>query len=226
MSTDRNPEGLHGGKNSAERVEMTSDGNRHVASDDLRPEQATASPPASGLAIASLVLGLVGFVSYGLTSVLGLVLGLVGMRQIHRSRGMMGGRGLAVAGVAVSATGFTLMFLLLAAIAVPNFLAARQSSIEKQNQTNMRRMEVAQREACMAKDCQLNLRIIETAKEQWSMDNKKEATDAPAAADLRPYVALPSCPSVGTYTIGDMSVPPVCSIGANSSSRYDDHVLQ
>jgi prepilin-type N-terminal cleavage/methylation domain-containing protein len=105
-----------------------------------------------------------------------------------------------------------LIIAILLAIAIPNFLRARESS--------------------RAKSCQGNLRQMETAKEQWAMDNKKSATDTPTAANLVPtYMkgtsgVLPACPSAGTYTIGDMSTRPSCSVGTNGTAdSYDDHVL-
>ncbi|MBI2844720.1 MAG: prepilin-type N-terminal cleavage/methylation domain-containing protein [Armatimonadetes bacterium] len=107
-----------------------------------------------------------------------------------------------------------LIIAILLAIAIPNFLRARESS--------------------RAKSCQGNLRQIETAKEQWAMDNRKAATDTPTAANLvNEYMktatddTLPTCPSSGTYTIGNMSTRPTCSIGTNGDAdTYNDHVLQ
>jgi len=105
-----------------------------------------------------------------------------------------------------------LIIAILLAIAIPNFLRARETS--------------------RAKSCQANMRQIETAKEQWAMDNRKAAGDTPGAADLvTEYMrgtedTLPTCPSSGTYTVGDMSTRPVCSVGANGAGSYDDHVLQ
>jgi len=105
-----------------------------------------------------------------------------------------------------------LIIAILLAIAIPNFLRARETS--------------------RAKSCQANMRQVETAKEQWAMDNKKAATDTPTAADLvTEYMrgtedTLPTCPSSGTYTIANMSTRPTCSIGANGAGDYDDHVLQ
>jgi len=105
-----------------------------------------------------------------------------------------------------------LIIAILLAIAIPNFLRARETS--------------------RAKSCQANLRQVETAKEQWAMDNKKGAADAPVAADLvTEYMrgtedTLPACPSSGAYTIGNMQTRPVCSIGANGAGAYDDHQLQ
>lgn len=56
----------------------------------------------SGLAVASLVLGILGFCSAGLTALVGFVLGLVSLRKIKKSGGRLGGRGLAIAGTWVS----------------------------------------------------------------------------------------------------------------------------
>ena len=101
-----------------------------------------------------------------------------------------------------------LIIAILLAIAIPNFLRARESS--------------------RAKSCQGNLRQIETAKEQWAMDTKAAATATPTSDDLSPnYVKTwPTCPSSGTYTIGNMSTRPSCSIGTNGDAdTYNDHVL-
>lgn len=101
--------------------------------------------------------------------------------------------------------GFTLVEIMivvliigiLLAIAVPNFIKARESS--------------------RAKTCVANLRQIESAKEQWAMEMKKGATDTPGWADLvggNAYMkAQPSCPSGGGYTIGDVATAPICSTG-------------
>jgi prepilin-type processing-associated H-X9-DG protein len=62
----------------------------------------------SGMAISSLVLGILGFC--GLTAVAGVVTGVLALIQIRRSGGRLSGRGLAIAGICVSA------FMLLASI--------------------------------------------------------------------------------------------------------------
>lgn len=107
-----------------------------------------------------------------------------------------------------------LIIAILLAIAIPNFLRARESS--------------------RSKSCQGNLRQMETAKEQWAMDTRAASTAEPTAADLvSEYMkgtedTLPLCPSNGTYTLGTMTARPSCSIGDNgtASDTYDDHVLQ
>jgi prepilin-type N-terminal cleavage/methylation domain-containing protein len=103
-----------------------------------------------------------------------------------------------------------LIIAILLAIAIPNFLRARESS--------------------RAKSCQGNLRQIETAKEQWAMDTKAAST---ATVDLATLCAAggyikttPSCPSGGSYTVQDMSTRPTCDIATNGTAdTYDDHVL-
>ena len=96
---------------------------------------------------------------------------------------------------------------ILLAIAIPNFIRARETS--------------------RAKSCQSNLQHIDSAKEQWAMDNKKTATDtAPTSGDLAPtYIkTYPTCPSNGTYTIDVVGATPACSIGTQAG--YNDHKLQ
>ena len=61
-----------------------------------------SQPKTSGLAIASLVCGIVGPCTGGLLSIVGIILGIVGMGKIKRSGGAVGGRGLAIAGLIVS----------------------------------------------------------------------------------------------------------------------------
>jgi len=104
-----------------------------------------------------------------------------------------------------------LIIAMLLAIAIPNFLRARELS--------------------RSRACQGNLRILATAKEQWAMDNKKSGDDEPTAEALaNVYIkgtegTLPSCPSKGIYTIGNMRTLPTCSIGDNSTEdKSDDHV--
>ncbi len=76
---------------------------------------------------------------------------------------------------------------LLAAIAIPNFVKAR---------------ETAQLNSIVN-----NLRIIEGAKDQWALELKKGTGDLPAAADIAPYLKNNTMPSliVGeTYNIKEV----------------------
>jgi len=66
-------------------------------------------PPSSGLAVASLLLGAVGFLTCGCTSLIGLALGIASLVRISRSEGHVRGRAAAVAGTLLSALGCLVM---------------------------------------------------------------------------------------------------------------------
>jgi prepilin-type N-terminal cleavage/methylation domain-containing protein len=100
--------------------------------------------------------------------------------------------------------GFTLVEIMivvliigiLLAIAVPNFIKARETS--------------------RTKSCLANLKQIDAGKEQYMMD--KNTTTAPGAlTDLvgaTLYIKnTPTCPSGGAYTVGAADAAPTCSIG-------------
>jgi prepilin-type N-terminal cleavage/methylation domain-containing protein len=110
--------------------------------------------------------------------------------------------------------GFTLVEIMivvliigiLMAIAVPNFIRARESS---------------RRNSCIA-----NLKQIDSAKEQWAMDNKQATGAACQMSDLAPTYLKgaatgPTCPGGGTYTVNVVGTNPACSL----SGAPDLHVL-
>jgi len=68
----------------------------------------SSSPPASGLAIGSLVASLIPFLLLG--QITGLILGIIALRRIKRSQGTVGGKGFAIAGVTIS--GLILLFMI------------------------------------------------------------------------------------------------------------------
>src|SRR5262245_25796127 len=90
------------------------------------------------------------------------------------------------------------VILLLAAIAIPNFVKSR--SVVSMNA------------------CANNLRWIDHAKKEW--EHQHTATNGiPTEADLLSFLPgpsrtlFPACPSGGKYTIGPAGEPPKCSIG-------------
>lgn len=106
-----------------------------------------------------------------------------------------------------SRQGFTLIEIMivvliigiLLAIAVPNFIQARDSS--------------------RSRSCVSNLKQIDAAKQQFAMDNRLAGSATVADSDIvGTYIkgsALPQCPSGGTYTIGTVDTDPACSIGGD-----------
>lgn len=96
-------------------------------------------PQTSGMAIASLVLGICGLFIPILAPLIGLILGIVALGQIGGSRGRQTGSGLAIAGICVSA----LMLLIMPAMLFPVFMRARQSARKVQCLSNMKNLAVA-----------------------------------------------------------------------------------
>lgn len=89
---------------------------------------------------------------------------------------------------------------LLAAIAIPNFVRARNTT---------------QRNACIN-----NLRQIDGAKQQWALEERKSDTDTPTSADVKSYIknlVFPECPAGGSYTIGPVRDDPTCTLGTSLS---------
>ena len=87
---------------------------------------------------------------------------------------------------------------LLAAIAIPNFVKARQT---------------AQKNACIS-----NLRQIDGAKETWALENRVGPEDAVVAdgpTGVNSYIKggqTPLCPAGGKYDYGVLNGKPTCTV--------------
>jgi prepilin-type processing-associated H-X9-DG protein len=77
--------------------------------------------------VTSLVLGCLGLFSCGITSLVGLVLGIIALVRINKSKGQLGGQGLALAGTIVSAA-FLLLVPIPAAMVLPALAKAKQKA--------------------------------------------------------------------------------------------------
>lgn len=159
---------------------------------------------SSALAIWSLVLGIIGIVTlmcfFGpLFAIPSVICGHMALKRVKQSNGALGGHGIALAGLITGYVGLGLAILMIplyAAIAIPNFVKAR---------------ETARRNTCIN-----NLRIIDGAKQRWAMENNKTADDTPTPQDLDKYLSAGfgalHCPAGGTYSINKDSEPPTCTV--------------
>ena len=160
-------------------------------------------PKNSALAIWSLVLGIMGLVLLlacigPLFAIPAVICGHMAYSHIQRSGGALIGQGVALAGLITGYISIGLSIFLvpmMLAIAIPNFVKARDVSMQN---------------ACIN-----NLRQIDAAKQQWALGNGKNPGDVPTAEDLKPFFkngVFPTCPAGGTYVIGAVSNAPTCSI--------------
>lgn len=97
---------------------------------------------------------------------------------------------------------------LLATIAIPNFIEARDKS--------------------HATACINNLQHLDDAANQWALERGKQTGDAiDLEVDLAPYIKLnangkiPKCPANGTYVLDAVGDTPTCSL----STFTPPHVL-
>ena len=150
-------------------------------SETIPPIGSVAPPKTSALAIWSLVLGILSLFCFSIFAAIpGVICGHKALSRIKRSGGTLAGQGLAIAGLVTGYVGILLAIVvipMMMAIAIPNFVKAR---------------ERAQTIVCLN-----NLRRIASAKQQWALENKKQPTDIPTQSDLAPFLnwRLLKCPA-------------------------------
>jgi prepilin-type N-terminal cleavage/methylation domain-containing protein len=95
---------------------------------------------------------------------------------------------------------------LLAAIAIPNFVKARNTA--------------------QATGCINNLRQIDGAKQTWALEKGQGPDATPTEDDLNKYIKLdrngkiPGCPAGGQYTYGNVGTLPTCSLSTLTASPH------
>ena len=95
----------------------------------------SSSQLKTGLAITSMVLGIIAFpTTFLLIGLLlapvAVVLGIVALRKASKQPNVYGGKGFAIAGIAVGSVVCVFFVPLIAAIAIPNLLASRRAANE------------------------------------------------------------------------------------------------
>lgn len=87
------------------------------------------------MAIASLVIGILSFLTFGffgVGAILGIVLGIMAMKRVKNEPWRYGGRGIAIAGLVLSICSLLVVIPvgMIAAIAIPNLLQSRMAANE------------------------------------------------------------------------------------------------
>ena len=148
----------------------------------------TPQPRNSALAIWSLILGILSLTCFSIFSAIpGVICGHKALSRIKQSGGALTGQGLAIAGLVTGYLGIVWAVIcipLMLAIAIPNFVKARDTAMQN---------------ACIN-----NLRQIDAAKQQWALENSKKAGDVPTEADLKPFLkngVFPACPAGSSITL-------------------------
>ncbi len=157
-----------------------------------------------GVAIASMVLGILGFLCLGpLASIPAVICGHIAMSAIKKDREGLAGDGMAIAGLIMGYIQIALMVVmipLLVAIAIPAFVRARG---------------MAENAVCYS-----NLAQVETAKSMVVVANEyedgatisNEQLSEYLNADLEDGLHSLICPDEGEYSINPVGEDVTCSV--------------
>jgi len=154
----------------------------------------------SGLALASVILGICGIVLClgPLAGIPAVICGHIAHSTIKKSGGALTGAGLATTGLVTGYLSILWIVVIgmLAAIAIPNFVKARN-----QAQYNA---------------CQSNLRAIQAAKDIWALETKQAQDSLPTEGDVfgegKSIAKPPNCPAGGIYTLNAVQDSLSCSV--------------
>ena len=126
------------------------------------------------------------------------VMGHKANSRIRKSGGLLQGSGMATAGLVMGYLSIFVIGLwgLMAAIAIPNFVKARN--------------------AAQFNGCRLNQQAIQGAKEIWAKENAKPDDAVPEDSDLFGAGKLisekPVCPANGRYSLNSVKENPGCTV--------------
>jgi len=138
-----------------------------------------------------------------------IICGHIGLSRIKKSGGTLGGRGFAIAGLALGYSNLVVslvMAIFYTAITIPAFVKARDTSMQN---------------ACVN-----NMRFIDSAKEQWALENAREDGAIVDTDGVNQYIkgqTTPICPKGGRYDYHVIGDDPECSIHGTLSTSMPDY---
>ena len=105
--------------------------------------------PKRGLAIAALVLGIIGFFTIGLLgigAIVGIVLATMALSRIKQDPWQYGGRGMAIGALVLNIVSLVSLVPtgIIASIAIPNLLASRKAANEASAMSSLRTLHAAE----------------------------------------------------------------------------------
>lgn len=110
----------------------------------LPPMPDPQKPKASGLAIASLICGLLGFVTFGITGIAAVITGHMALSAIGKANGALAGRGMSIAGLV---TGYLTILIIpiavLAGLALPVIMKNRMAAERTESFSNLGQIGLA-----------------------------------------------------------------------------------
>lgn len=159
----------------------------------------TTQKQTAGIALASLILGILGLILLGpLGSIPAVICGHIGLSNIKKNPDTLQGDGLAIAGLVMGYLQIALMVILIPlimAVAIPAVMTVADK---------------AQEVVCFS-----TMQQIETAKDRWAMEQGlsdfSEVDVQTVNAQMGSGMA-PTCPDGGVYEYREIGVSPSCSV--------------
>lgn len=159
-------------------------------------------------AVWSMVLGIMSYFCLGpVGAIPAVILGHMALSTIKKSGDALEGKGMAIAGLVMGYVGLILSIIaiigMVAAIAIPSVVKARDRA------ENMK--------------CIHNLRQIDAAKEQYAMEENLSDGATVTESNLNDYIqggfSAMQCPNGGTYTLNPIGEEPSCSAHGTISDK-------